>query len=111
MGQAGWEWGCRGENGYTHTHMAEFLLHSPETTTTLLTGYTPKQNKKLKVCKKLSKKNIIFKNEESRLSSGPRFSATRKKMQRRSHVSHLTYILKSYLDRNYFIIRGGSLFK
>jgi len=65
MGQAGWEWDCRGENGYTHTHMAEFLLHSPETTTTLLTGYTPKQNKKLKVCKKLSKKNIIFKNEKS----------------------------------------------
>ena len=64
MGQAGWEWGCGGENGHTHTHththMAEFLLHSPETTTTLLTGYTPKQNKKLKVCKKLSKKKKFF---------------------------------------------------
>ena len=45
---------------HTHTHMAEFLLHSPETTTTLLTGYTPKQNKKLKVCKKLSKKKKFF---------------------------------------------------
>ena len=30
-------------------YIAEFLLHSPETTTTLLIGCTPKQNKKFKV--------------------------------------------------------------
>ena len=34
---------------YTCICMAEFLHCSPETTTTLLIGYTPKQNKKLKV--------------------------------------------------------------
>ena len=34
--------------------MAESLHHSPETIITLLIGYTPKQNKKLKKNKKLT---------------------------------------------------------
>ena len=36
----------------TRTYMAESFLCSPETTTTLLIGYTPTQNKKFKVWKK-----------------------------------------------------------
>jgi len=38
----------------TCTCMAESLRCSPETTTTLLTGYTPIQNKKYKVKKNVS---------------------------------------------------------
>ena len=45
-----WMGGASGENGcvYTHTH-AESPDHSPEAATTVLTGYTPIQNKKLEV--------------------------------------------------------------
>ena len=32
----------------TYVHMAEFLCCPPESITTLLTGYTPKKNEKLK---------------------------------------------------------------
>ena len=45
---AWWEWGL-GENGCMYT--AESLHCSPETTTVLLIGYTPIQNKKFKVWK------------------------------------------------------------
>ena len=40
----------------TRICIAESLCYSPETTTTLLTGYTPIQNKKLKFEKKKKKK-------------------------------------------------------
>ena len=38
----------------TRTYMAESFLCSPETTTTLLIGYTPTQNKKFKRKKNLA---------------------------------------------------------
>ena len=34
---------------YIFKHAAESLRYSPETTTTLLNGYTPEQNKEFKV--------------------------------------------------------------
>ena len=42
----------------TGIHMAEFLGCSPETTTPLLTGYTPIQNKKFKKYIKNKKEKI-----------------------------------------------------
>ena len=50
----GWE-GSLGENGYMC--LAESLCPTPETIVTLLIGYTPIQNKKLK--KKTVKKNKL----------------------------------------------------
>ena len=44
--------GFGGERIYVYG-MAESFHCLPETTTTLLTGYTPKQNKKLKVFEKI----------------------------------------------------------
>ena len=47
-----WIAGRLGKEGiyvYIFTHAAESLHYSPETTTTLLTGYTPVQNKEFKV--------------------------------------------------------------
>ena len=46
MWRPGWE-GSLGENGYMC--LAESLCPTPETIVTLLIGYTPIQNKKLKV--------------------------------------------------------------
>jgi len=46
MWQAGWE-GSLGENGYMFMY-GWVLCCPPETTTTLLIGYTPIKNKKLK---------------------------------------------------------------
>ena len=48
----------------TGIHMAEFLGCSPETTTPLLTGYTPIQNKKFKKYIK-NKKERKFHNRNS----------------------------------------------
>ena len=45
---------------------AEFLRSSPETTTTLLTGYTSIQNKKLKVKKKKKKENELGSKQQDR---------------------------------------------
>ena len=48
----------------TCVYMAESLHHSPETTTTLLVGYTPIQNvfgvkkKLIKIFNKLKRKNV-----------------------------------------------------
>ena len=42
------------------TRMAEFLHCSPETATTLLTSYTPIQNKKLKKNKIIQEMRLIF---------------------------------------------------
>ena len=53
MCQPGWQWGL-GENGYMC--VAESLCCSPETITTLLTGYTLIQKKKFKVQGKQAKK-------------------------------------------------------
>ena len=50
MVKPGWE-GSLGRMDI-HICMAEFLLCSPETITTLLTGYTPIQNKKFQATKK-----------------------------------------------------------
>ena len=47
-----------GENGYMCVCMAECLHSSPDTTTTLLIGCTPIQNKKLNVCEK--KRSFFF---------------------------------------------------
>ena len=44
---AAWMGGELGENGYMYMY-DEALHRSPETITTLLTGYTPVQNKKFK---------------------------------------------------------------
>ena len=46
-------------------HMTEFLHCSPPTTTTLLIGYTPTQNKKFKVWK--NKQNKILKGGEKKI--------------------------------------------
>ena len=43
--QPGWQ-GSLGENRYTCIHVAESLGYAPETITTLLIGYTPKQKLK-----------------------------------------------------------------
>jgi len=47
-----WIAGQLGKEGiyvYIFIHAAESLRYSPETTTTLLTGYTPVKNKEFKV--------------------------------------------------------------
>ena len=51
--EPGWEAGL-GKDGYMYIYiyMAESLLHSPETVTTLLIGYTPVQNKKYDIWRK-----------------------------------------------------------
>ena len=46
MWQLGWEESLR-ENGYVCIYMAESLRYSPETITTLVTGYTSVQNKNM----------------------------------------------------------------
>ena len=51
-----WMGGGSGENGYTHMY-GWVPFHPPETTTTLLIGYTPIQNKKVKVW---GKKEIFY---------------------------------------------------
>ena len=54
--QPGWE-RLLGENGYRYMY-AESLHCSPETTTTLIIGYIPEQNKKFDVWKKKKEKRI-----------------------------------------------------
>ena len=55
MWQPGWE-GNLGENEYMYM-LAEPLHCSPESITTLLTGYTPIQNKKFNIKNKYRKQN------------------------------------------------------
>ena len=53
MSQPGWEWSL--EKMDKCICMAESLHCSPESITTLLTGYTPIQNKKFKIKNKYKK--------------------------------------------------------
>ena len=56
--QPGWE-RLLGENGYRYMY-AESLHCSPETTTTLIIGYIPEQNKKFDVWKKKKKRGLTY---------------------------------------------------
>ena len=60
MWQPGWK-GSLGEKGYMYIYMAESLCYSPETITTLLINYTPKQNKKFKKEKDMSVSCSVYK--------------------------------------------------
>ena len=60
-----------GENGYMYMYMSESFCCSLETTTTLLIGYTPIQNKKFKVWEKnFNTKIFVLENSNLKIKYG-----------------------------------------